>query len=118
MLPLELSQAVFTQMSMGPSWVTASPSAWTDAGSVTLTVSGSARAPGMGLGYDVDRLLGLVARDVGHRYGGARLGQPQRRGLAHAAAATGDDRDPAVQGPQLGTGRRSVKSGIMRCPPR
>src|ERR1700722_6067002 len=50
MPPLELSQAVFTQMSTGPSRpVTASPSARPDAGSVTSTVSGTARAPGVRL---------------------------------------------------------------------
>ena len=50
MLPLELSQAVFTQMSMRRKrCTTASPSARTEAGSATSTVSASVCAPGVRL---------------------------------------------------------------------
>ena len=98
MLPLELSQAVFTQMSTWPKrCTTASPSARTEAGSATSTVSGSVCAPGVRLAMRSAVSWALSAVEVGDHGGGARLGQPQRRRLAHAAAAAGDDRDPALQ---------------------
>ncbi len=98
MPPLELSQAVFTQMSMCPKrCTTASPSARTEAGSATSTVSASGLRAWRALGDEAGRLRRLVLVNVGDHGGGAGLGKPQRRRLAHAAAAAGDDGDAAVQ---------------------
>ena len=98
MPPLELSQAVLTQMSMRPKrCTTSSPSSRTEVGSVTSTVSASVCAPGVRLAMRSAVSLALSPGDVGHHGRRARLGEPQRRCLAHAAAAAGDDRDAAVQ---------------------
>ena len=98
MPPLELSQAVFTQMSMRPKrWTTASPSSRTEAGSATSTVSASVCAPGVRSAIRSAVSLALSAAMSATTVTPPRLSEPQRRCLAHAAAAAGDDRDAAVQ---------------------
>src|ERR1700735_2977707 len=117
MPPLELSQAVLTQMSMRPKrCTTAWPSARTEAGSVTSTVSASACAPGVRLATRSAVSLALSAA-----MSATTVAAPD-------SASRSDVAWPMPLPPPVTTATRpssdqsreravSVKSGIMTVPP-